>query len=273
VPGAREDPILHVTADEGVALVGATVVIREHAAWQENRSRVREQSSAPSLRVVTATEYAMDPEQRAKGEEQRAHGGEQRAKREAQKADAVGQLDLFASRKPQPSAPETRAVPEVQVESVGIDFSRPHGKRFGILVHAVLSIVNLNAGEKEVHEVADLQGRLLGANQEEILAARETVTRALTHPLMKRAAAAFVTGRCRRETPIAMRLEDGTVVEGNVDLAFLDEAEPTQWMVVDFKTDFEIAGKLDEYREQVALYARAISAATTRSVKGVLFRI
>ena len=253
--------------------------IRDHAAWQENRSRIREQASVPSLRVVTATEHAQDKEQRASGEEQRPKGeelGAPDATREVkQPAAPIEQLDLFAAPpppQPPPSRP-LRAMPEVTVESVGIDFSRPHGKRFGILVHAVLSVVDLNAGAQSVQEALDLQGRLLGATQGEIAAATETVTRALEHPLMKRAAAAMLAGRCRRETPIAMRLEDGTLVEGNVDLAFLDEAEPAGWTVIDFKTDFEIAGRVDEYREQVALYALAISRATTQPARGVLLRL
>jgi ATP-dependent exoDNAse (exonuclease V) beta subunit len=169
--------------------------------------------------------------------------------------------------------PPPRAPLDVAVESVGIDFSRPHGKRFGTLVHSVLSVVDLNAETKGVQAAAELQGRLFGATSEEITAATETVTRALAHPLMRRAAAASLAGRCRRETPIAMRLEDGVIVEGIVDLAFVDESDPGAWIVVDFKTDFEISGKLDEYREQVALYALAISRATRLAVKGVLLRM
>jgi ATP-dependent exoDNAse (exonuclease V) beta subunit len=188
-----------------------------------------------------------------------------------QAPDTLGQLDLFGA--PRPDPPPPRGPSEVAVESVGIDFSRPHGKRFGTLVHAVLSSVDLNADTKGVREAADLQGRLLGANAGEITAATETVLRAFAHPLMKRAAAAFAAGRCRRETPIAMRLEDGTLVEGNVDLAFLEDADPATWAVVDFKTDFEIAGRLDEYREQVAIYVRAISNATSQPATGVLLRM
>ena len=169
--------------------------------------------------------------------------------------------------------PPPRATLEVAVESVGIDFSRPHGKRFGTLVHAVLSVVDLNADAKGIQEAAELQGRLFGATSEEVTAATETVTRALSHPLMRRAAAASLAGRCRRETPIAMRLEDGVIVEGIVDLAFVDESDPGTWIVVDFKTDFEISGRLDEYREQVALYARGISRATGLAVKGVMLRL
>jgi ATP-dependent exoDNAse (exonuclease V) beta subunit len=75
----------------------------------------------------------------------------------------------------------------------------------------------------------------------------------------------------RRETSVAVKLEDGVLVEGVVDLAFLDESGT--WMVVDFKTDFEIAGRIEEYRNQVALYAGAIMQATDRVSRGVLLRL
>ncbi|HSE37679.1 MAG TPA: 3'-5' exonuclease, partial [Blastocatellia bacterium] len=211
--------------------------IESHVEWQEARMRVREAAGTPTLRVVTATERAL-------------------AIKAAESTDG-----------------SESALPEVAIESVGIDFSRPHGKRFGTLVHAVLSLVELNADSFAVRAVADLQGRLLLATAEEIGAATETVGRALAHPLMRRAAAASAAGRCRRETPMAVRLEDGTLVEGKVDLAFRDEVKPGNWTVVDFKTDFEIEGRLDEYREQVALYALAISRATKLGVKGVLLRM
>jgi ATP-dependent exoDNAse (exonuclease V) beta subunit len=228
-----------IAADEAGARSQAGVLA--HQEWQETRTRVREAAGTPTLKVVTATEQALA---------------------------MVATLDA-----PDRAKTGAESSAEVTVESVGIDFSRPHGKRFGTLVHAVLSVVDLNADAQGVRAVAELQGRLLGATAEEITAAAETVARALAHPLMRRAAAALIEGRCRRETPIAMQLEDGTLVEGIVDLAFLDEAEPVAWTVVDFKTDFEIAGRLDEYREQLALYALAISRATSQPANGVLLRL
>jgi len=223
-----------IAADEGETRSRAGM--ESHQEWQQARMRVREAGGMPSLRVVTATEHAL------------------------------AQVALEAEH----SKP---AIPEVTIESVGIDFSRPHGTRFGILVHAVLSIVELNADAHAVQAVAELQGRMLGATLEEITSAAQTVSRALAHPLMRRAAAASVSGRLRRETPIAVRLEDGTLVEGKVDLAFRDEAEPGAWTVIDFKTDFEIEGRLEEYREQVALYVLAISRATRLGAKGILLRM
>jgi len=228
-----------IAADEGATRSQAG--IKSHEEWQDARTRVREAAAVPTLKVVTATEHALA-------------------------TAAAASTDTTAA-KPR------EEVPEVTIESVGIDFSRPNGKRFGKLVHDVLSVVDLNADATGVQAAADLQGRLLGATSEEIVAAIETVIRTLAHPLMRRAAAASLAGRCRRETPIAMQLEDGLLVEGRVDLAFLDEAEPGTWTVVDFKTDFEIKGKLDEYREQVRLYALAIARATKLPVKRVLLRM
>ena len=115
--------------------------------------------------------------------------------------------------------------------------------------------------------MAALEGRLLGASAEETSAATATVTRALAHPLVRRAARA---GSCRRETPVAIRLDDGVVVEGVVDAAFVDNGV---WIVVDFKTDVEIAGRLDEYRRQVALYAAAIARATGIPARAVVLQI
>jgi hypothetical protein len=124
-----------------------------------------------------------------------------------------------------------------------------------------------------VRAQAVLEGRVLGAPDDEVGAATETVVEALAHPLLKRAAAAARAGRCRRETPIALQLEDGILVEGVADAAFYEEVPEPAWTVVDFKTDVEIAGRLDEYRRQVGLYARAIAHSTGRPARGVLLRV
>ena len=60
------------------------------------------------------------------------------------------------------------------------------------------------------------------------------------------------------------------LIEGVADLAF---EEKDGWIVVDFKTDAEIAGRLDLYKRQVGIYTRAISAATGRPAVGVLVHI
>jgi ATP-dependent exoDNAse (exonuclease V) beta subunit len=87
---------------------------------------------------------------------------------------------------------------------------------------------------------------------------------------MERARKAATSGQCRRETPIALRQADGSIVDGVVDLAFLENGA---WIVVDFKTDRELERGLAVYRRQVGLYAAAIQAATGLKAAAVLMRI
>ena len=99
-------------------------------------------------------------------------------------------------------------------------------------------------------------------------AAADVVERTLAHDLLVRARRATARGACRRETPVTVTLEDGTLVEGVVDLAFEEDGE---WIVVDYKTDREIAAAgEDRYRRQVALYASAIARATGGRASGIL---
>jgi ATP-dependent helicase/nuclease subunit A len=102
----------------------------------------------------------------------------------------------------------------------------------------------------------ELHGRILGAKANEINAAVVAVTAALQHPLMHRAKTAAEKGDCHRDLPLTMRMEDGTLIEGVADLVF---REDDRWIVVDFKTDRELASGLERYRRQVSLYAKTIS--------------
>ena len=112
----------------------------------------------------------------------------------------------------------------------------------------------------------------MGATEAEIEAAVHTVVAALARPIMRRAASVAASD-LRRETPIFLRREDGTLVEGVVDLAFREEAADFEWTVVDFKTDRELGLNRAEYTAQVALYAEAIEKATNSKVSGVLLVI
>src|SRR6185295_16722723 len=107
--------------------------ILAHDRWQVERANARTAGGKPEWNVLTATAYAstlgVDSE---------------RAKVDGAKAPIL---------------------PEVAVETIGVDFSRPHGKRFGTLVHAVLSVVALNADRDGIEEIARVQGRVLGANK------------------------------------------------------------------------------------------------------------
>jgi ATP-dependent exoDNAse (exonuclease V) beta subunit len=149
-----------------------------------------------------------------------------------------------------------------------------HGPAFGALVHALLATAPLDAhqgGGAALEQVAALEARLLGANDDDVAAAIEAVERALAAPILDEARAAAAAGRCRREAPVTIALENGLLVDGIVDLAF--ERDGT-WTVVDYKTDLEIAANGEaQYRRQVALYATAIAKATGKPAAGVLLRV
>ncbi|MFZ0680435.1 hypothetical protein, partial [Candidatus Binatus sp.] len=90
-------------------------------------------------------------------------------------------------------------------------------------------------------------------------------------PLMRRAKAADTV---MRECPLMIRLEDGTAVEGIADLAFAESTnEGVVWTVVDFKTDIEVAPRLDEYRAQIRFYVRAVRESTGRPASGAILWI
>ena len=122
--------------------------------------------------------------------------------------------------------------------------------------------------------MAAVQGRIVGATEQEIDAAVATVTRALAHPILRRAGASSRTGGLRREVPILLRTDHGILVERIVDLAFRQEASDfAGWTVVDFKTDREFEGSSDRYLDQVRWYSTAVREATNLPTRGVLLVI
>jgi ATP-dependent exoDNAse (exonuclease V) beta subunit len=227
--------------------VAAPVVeagLAEYQAWRARRDEAIAQGSRPSLTVRTVREHvrAAVTSHPAPGTPHSAPG----------------------TRHP---APDGDDVPVIEVSRVP---DRPIGPRFGTLVHALLAIVPLDAGADRIREVAVLQGRVLGAEDEEVAAAAEVAGRVLAHGLLARARAAAARHVCRRESPVMMKDEAGTLIEGVVDLAF---EEGGAWTVVDFKTDQELESELDLYRRQVSLYATMIGAATGKPARAILMRI
>jgi ATP-dependent exoDNAse (exonuclease V) beta subunit len=156
---------------------------------------------------------------------------------------------------------------DVEIVEVPRASGRPAGPRFGALVHAVLALTPLGAPRPAVADVAAVQARILAAPPEELAAAIDAVAAAFDHPLLQAAAAAETL---RRETPISLLDDDGTLVEGVVDLAFRDAAG---WTVVDYKTDVELSAHAGIYSRQVALYARALSTATAVPARALLLRV
>ena len=206
--------------------------LARYRAWRERRDRTVSEAAAPSLRVLTVTELA-----------------------ERLVADRV---------------PAATDVDEPEVVELASSPDRPSGRRFGALVHAVLAMTPLDATADQVGQFAGLEGRMFGATDAEVTAAGAVATAALAHPILERARRAVGAGACRRETPVMMQAEDGTLVEGVVDLAFRDDGT---WIVVDFKTDRELEGALDVYRCQVRLYTQMVARATGEPARAVLMRI
>jgi ATP-dependent exoDNAse (exonuclease V) beta subunit len=158
------------------------------------------------------------------------------------------------------------AEPVTIVELPGAE-NRPRGRRFGTLVHAVLAIVPFDAQEDVIARTAATQSRIINATTEEIAAATQVVNAVLRHEIITRARR---SSSVKRETPVAWVQRDGTLIEGVLDLAF-DEGDTT--VVVDFKTDHELAAGETRYRAQLSQYVGAVSRATGRSASGVLFRV
>jgi hypothetical protein len=89
---------------------------------------------------------------------------------------------------------------QVEVEIVSpADLERPSGKRFGTLVHAVLSAVDLNATPEMIRQSVSVSARQVDATDRETEAAVTAVTAALKHPLLIRAAAAARDAEFRRK--------------------------------------------------------------------------
>jgi ATP-dependent exoDNAse (exonuclease V) beta subunit len=158
-----------------------------------------------------------------------------------------------------PAVSETEHI-RVEVVHVPAATQRPAGRRFGRLVHAILQVAR-NADEIEA--VASAQGRRLGSSVEEVQAAVASARTALAHPLLQQA----VGSRCYREMPVMLRLQDGTLVEGNLDLAWTDGES---WTVVDYKTD---AADRMQYRRQLQMYGFALQRATNLPVRCVLLEV
>jgi ATP-dependent exoDNAse (exonuclease V) beta subunit len=204
-------------------------------AWRERRRRSQEMGAVASTSIATATEITKGP------------------------------------------GAKVKAATDVVVEDAGHFIeTRPSGRRFGTLVHALLATLPLDAGATEAGELASLHARLFAAPDAERDAAAAIGATLVTHPRWQAARAAAAAGRrVWREAPVSLRIdgEPGTrptIVDGQVDLAYETDGG---WVVIDFKTDIEIVSAQDAYKQQVALYAEAVSKATGRPATGVLLRV
>jgi ATP-dependent exoDNAse (exonuclease V) beta subunit len=172
-------------------------------------------------------------------------------------------FDVFLASQAAEAPPEANPV-----EIITSDLpARPAGRRFGTLVHAVMRDVPLDAAAGLIRKWTELNARTLGATAEEIEAAHSSAAAALAHPLLGRARAAT---RRHREYPVSLAVEGGRLMEGVIDLAFVENAS---WIVVDFKTDSDIRSHRAQYERQVQWYAYALAGLTGIPARGVLFGV
>ena len=92
--------------------------------WAARREATRTAAGTPMISIATATEIA-------------AEAGKQ---------------------------PPTPALEEIELVAVARRAGRPHGARFGTLVHGVLLQVSMDASVEEIRNTVALQGRIIGAN-------------------------------------------------------------------------------------------------------------
>ena len=178
---------------------------------------------------------------------------------------AAVSLDVFTASEAVSAPPGEPAVVEViEVDQVE---GRPSGPRFGTLVHALLRDAAFDASGEELLQLATFQARLLNAPAEEVAAGVEAARRAFRHPLMGRVRAA---ARSHREYPVTLAEDGGSILEGVIDLAFLED---DVWQIVDFKTDVDIRSRIEEYTIQVRWYVHAIERITGLRARGYLLRV
>lgn len=141
-----------------------------------------------------------------------------------------------------------------------------YGSAVGRAVHGVLQSVDLSlpeppAGEVEAQCVA-----------EGVTTHRDLVTALVRSALASPLVALAARSRHWRESYVGAVVEDGTLVEGYVDLIFEDEDGAL--VIVDYKTDAVPAAALDTrvtyYQPQMQAYATCLQAATGRPVRSEL---
>jgi ATP-dependent helicase/nuclease subunit A len=224
-----------------------------HVAWWDPRALKLGAEQAAGLRQQRI--LAVDEAKGRDAESEREHDAWQKQRQDALASGGAPthRVDIVTARSQRggPASLEPVAVHRTDAEREG----RPRGKAFGVLVHAVLAEVALDATDDAVLAAARVQARMLAASETDAAHAAAAAIAALGHPLVREAARA----EHRRESPVVLREPDGTLVEGVLDLAFRREAG---WVVVDFKTDRELAEAKAAYEAQVRLYARAVAQAT-----------
>jgi ATP-dependent exoDNAse (exonuclease V) beta subunit len=157
--------------------------------------------------------------------------------------------------------PSVAEAAHIAVETITLPIAvgRPTGRKFGRVVHSILQHAETIA---EVEGLAAIWGRAHGATDIEWAAAMEVARVALARVEKLAPAGA----KRHRELPVMLRLGDGAVVEGRIDLAFTDGVS---WTVIDYKTD----RRDSRSTAQVQVYALALERATGLPARGIMLEV
>ncbi len=156
------------------------------------------------------------------------------------------------------AAPEAAHI-AVETVTLPLEPGRPTGRRFGRLVHEILQHA---ATPRETEAASEVWGRRQGCSQEECAAASAAARNALEY-----AAQRIPQGAERhRELPVLLRLADGTLIDGRIDLAY---RTADSWIVIDYKTDRRAKRNI----AQVQLYALALERATNTPARGIVLEV
>jgi ATP-dependent exoDNAse (exonuclease V) beta subunit len=149
----------------------------------------------------------------------------------------------------------------IEITTVTLELSegRPGGRRFGRIVHDVLETATR---VEEVDALAAVCGREQGVGEAESTAAGEVVRAALVYLSNAMQDAVEV----HREWPMMLRLTDGRLVDGRIDLAWSDGA---RWTVVDYKTDRREKRRIG----QVQAYGLAVARRTGMPVRCIVLEV
>jgi ATP-dependent helicase/nuclease subunit A len=209
------------------------------------------------LNLETDTQYGLQQEDllvehepaSTAGLEEYQHWQQERARILSRGGHASQRL-LLASEAEEADPPEFAAALRLRTDSVSPHaLDRPGGRKFGVLVHSILRDAALDGSDLE--RWVDVHGTLQDSDLAERETALDVVRSALQHSLFDRARKA---ARVEREFPVTLRLEDGKILEGVIDLAFQEQAG--EWVIVDFKTANDDPSV---YERQLRWYAHALA--------------
>jgi ATP-dependent helicase/nuclease subunit A len=166
------------------------------------------------------------------------------------------------------------AAPQV-LDALAARAERPGGARFGTLVHALLANLDFARADAaaELPALARFLARSIGATEAEWQRAAADVQSALRHPFFERVRRAAQSGELEREAPLVMKTASGEILDGVVDLVFVErDAAGARLCLVDFKTDAEL-GDGSRYARQLEIYAQALERARGLPVTSLLLRV